>query len=101
MIIYNTSFHVEEKHEAAFLSWLKTTYVPTGLEAGLANPMLARLVNCVEPGCCTYALHLEASDMEAVGRWECSGRNKLLQDMASRWGYGVLAFSTPMEKVEL
>ena len=101
MIIYNTSFHVEDKHERDFLHWIKSIYVPKALEAGLVRPMLARLVNCVEPGCCTYALHLEAADMDAVRRWESGGRNELLQDMAARWGYGVLAFSTPMEKVEL
>ncbi len=101
MIIYNTSFHVEEKFEPAFLQWLRDVYVPKAAEAGLADHMLTRLLNSVEPGCYTYALHLEAPNMAAVERWESGGRNELLEDMAQRWGYGVLAFSTPMERVVL
>lgn len=101
MILYNTTFHVDEKSERDFVCWLKSDFMPRAVKDGLSNPMLARLVGNVEPGCSTYALHLEAVSMADVEQWESGGRQKLLEEIFARWQYGVLAFSTPMEKIEL
>lgn len=99
MILYNTTFHVDEKAECDFVAWLKTDYIPRAEHEGLINPMLARLVNNVEPGCATYALHFDAASMPDVERWENGVRNELTAEIFSRWQYGVLAFSTAMERI--
>lgn len=101
MILYNTTFHVDEKAERDFVCWLKSDFMPRAAKDGLINPMLARLVDNVELGCSTYALHLEAASMAVIGQWESAGRRKLIEEIFARWQYGVLAFSTPMEKIEL
>ncbi len=101
MILYNTTFHVEERIETQFVAWLKSVFITSADKAGLKAPMLARLVNSVEPGCVSYALHFDAPDMECVNLWEEGGRQKLLDDMFARWQYSALAFSTPMERVDL
>ncbi len=101
MILYNTSFHIDSTIESDFLSWLKSAVIEQSLANGFHSPVLSRLLTAVEPGCSSFALHFQADDQSVVERWESEGRRKIMEDMFNRWGERALAFSTPMEILDL
>lgn len=101
MILYNTTFHIESSIDESFFDWIKARFIPAAMSSGFVNPMLMRLIDRVEPGCTSYALHLYADNMDYIARWEHGVKNELVEEMMCKWGERALAFSTPMEVVEL
>lgn len=101
MILYNTTFHIDSAIDREFTDWLKSRFIADALSFGFVKPMVTRLINQVEPGCNSYALHLNANDISTVEKWEADSKMKLMQEMFGVWGERALAFSTPMEIVEL
>lgn len=101
MILYNTTFHIDSAIDSDFTEWLKSRFITDASTSGFVSPMLTRLLNQVEPGCNSYALHLCADDISIIEKWEADKRLKLMQEMFGTWGERALAFSTPMEVVDL
>ena len=101
MILYNTSFHVDESIENDFLVWLKTEAIESHRTFGMTDPMLAKLLTSVGEGCSSFALHFHACDHSVVNRWERDGQPGLFAAMNKRWGQRALAVSTTMEVVDL
>lgn len=101
MILYNTTFHIDSMIDRDFTKWLKSRFIIDASVFGFVSPMVTRLLNQVEPGCNSYALHLYAEDISTIEKWEAEGRVKLMQEMFGFWGERALAFSTPMEVVDL
>lgn len=101
MILYNTTFHVSDRLVSDFLTWLGQNYVGTALDAGLSSPALMKLVDHIEEGWTSFALHLYAPTVDDVRDWECGERQRLHTEIATKWGENVLSFSTPMEVLGL
>lgn len=63
--------------------------------------MLCRLVDNLEPGCSAFALQFFIDSLTDVEAWQSDGFAKLMAEMSERWRDRALAFSTPMEVVDL
>lgn len=106
MIVYNTTYHVEEADEQLFLNWIHEYLIPEVLKEGtLKNPRLLRVLGYhqdedEEGHGASYALQLEAEDTAALHHWYRSQGVKLNKELLLVFRQRVLGFSTMMEVVE-
>ncbi len=102
MILYNTTFHHAPDITADLLNWLRAAFIPCALDFGFSEPQLTRVIlPPTDEAAEAYALSFKCSDCDFIHKWESSDGAELLSDMFQRWGEYALAFSTPMEILEL
>lgn len=101
MYIYNTTFHLDKAIEPEFGPWLRT-YRDKALASGLfySARILAVRSDHMEEGVTAFALHLEASDNDRVGRWTAGIEAECLPEVFSRWPQRAVAFSTLLEEID-
>lgn len=101
MYIYNTTFHLDKAIEPEFGPWLRT-YRDKALASGLFDSarILAVRSDHMEEGVTAFALHLEASDNDRVGRWTAGIEAECLPEVFSRWPQRAVAFSTLLEEID-
>lgn len=101
MILFNTTFHLDATIEPEFLTWLKVEFIPAAITAGFDKPLLSRIIDNIELGCAAFALQFFAPSMSEVNDWRAGRLCELIATMSTRWKDRALAFSTPMEIVNL
>lgn len=101
MILFNTTFHLDATIEPEFLTWLRIEFIPAAISSGLNKPLLCRIVDNIEPGCAAFALQFFADSMSEIDEWRAGRLCELIAAMLTRWKERALAFSTPMEVVNL
>ena len=102
MLIYNTTFHVEEAQLQAFLCFVKDEYFPAVTAGGhLTRPRLVRLLGDVGDGLYGYAVMADcAGEAAAIKQWRKETGDALLQTLQQKFGSKVLTFSTSMKVVK-
>lgn len=101
MLIYNTSFHVEDKVHDNFLIWLKECYIPQAGESGVLRlPRLLRLLSHQEEGSTSYSLQWEVENSGELHKWHLQQGAGLQDELSKIFGHDVVAFPTLMEIVE-
>ena len=100
LILFNTTFHLDSTIESDFLAWIRESFIPAALSAGLKKPLLCRIVDKIEPGCSAFALQTFIVSVDEADKWRSEYLCKLLAEMSVRWKDRALAFSTPMEVLE-
>lgn len=106
MIVYNTTYHVDEADEQLFLNWIHEYYIPEVLKDGtLKNPRLLKVLghhhdDCEDGHCISYAVQLEAEDTAALHRWYHTQGVALNRELLLVFRQRVLGFPTMMEVIE-
>ncbi len=101
MIIYNTTFQVDDNTTTEFIDWIRTQYVPQALATGIVSrPQLARIMGRHEGGT-GYALQLQAATLGELQNWYRTTGKDLMTRFNTRFGTRAVNFSTMMETVEL
>ncbi len=101
MLIYNTTYHVEEELDRNFLIWIRECYIPEVKKQGMLEaPRLARLLSHQEDGGISYALQWEVKDSATLHRWHREQGVKLQEEMSGIFKDRVVGFPTLMEIVE-
>lgn len=102
MIIYNTTFHVEEAQLQAFLCFVKDEYFPAVTNGGhLVRPRLVRLLGDVGDGLYGYAVMADCpGEAAALKKWREETGNLLLSKLQAQFGTHVISFSTAMRVVK-
>lgn len=102
MILYNTTFHHDVAITNDLLSWLRSDFIPRASAFGFTDPMLSRIIMPQgEDEVEAYALGLKCTDTDIINRWESTDGAVLLSAMFDWWGEKALAFSTPMQLLDL
>ena len=103
MIIYNTTFHVEESQLQAFLCFVKDEYYPAVSKGNyLTNVRLVHLLGDVGDGLYGYAVMADCEgEALALKKWREETGNELLRKLQARFGTKVLSFSTAMRVVKV
>ena len=86
MIIFNTTYHVDDELEASFIAWLKENYIPMALRREeLSEPQLCRVMTTGEEDGSSLSLQFHVQDTEAL---------------VSRFGDRVVGFNTLLEVID-
>lgn len=99
MIIFNTTYHVDDSLKNKFLDYIKTEYIPRAISSGiLSQPRLAEILSQEEkPQGTNYALQFNVSDIKNLNRWYSESGLKLNDDFVAQFGEKVVGFSTLMK----
>lgn len=101
MLIYNTTYQVEEGQEDNFLIWIKEFYLPEVEKNGLLRaPRLVRVLSHREEGSACYSLQFEVESSAILHRWHMGQGVRLNEELLKIFKNKVVGFPTLMEVIE-
>lgn len=103
MLIYNTTFHVEDELTDGFLTYIRKTFLPPVSQFGLlSNPRLSKVLTTQDEqeGNC-FALQFSVKNADTFDYWFEKQGNDLLQKLLNDFRNRVLFFSTFLDEIQL
>ncbi|EGJ71513.1 hypothetical protein Bcop_1314 [Bacteroides coprosuis DSM 18011] len=101
MLIYNTTYHVEEEVESNFLIWIKESFIPEVLKQDiLKNPRICKILSHSEPGHSNFALQWEVDSPKALHQHQMQYGTFAQDEVNKIFKEKVLSFDTLMRVVE-
>ena len=100
MLIYNTTYHVEEGEDKNFLIWMQEHYLPEVEKNGtLYAPRIARILSHIEEGSICYSVQFEVENSAKLHRWHQEQGVKLNEELLNIFKDKVIGFPTLMEVI--
>lgn len=101
MILYNTTFIVEEKVNEEWLNWLKSEHVNDYLKSScFLGARLGKITSHVEPGAISYSLQFFANDELILTNFKDNYLAEIQQKSLQKFGTNVLSFASEMEHID-
>lgn len=101
MLIYNTTYQVENDEARNFVIWVHEVYMPQASADGmLKSPRLTRILSHKEETTECFSLQWEVEDSRTLHRWHTSCGIRLNEEMKRLFKEKVIGFSTLMEVIE-
>lgn len=98
MLIFNTTYHVEEGQEKYFLIWMQEYYLPEVEKDGrLHAPRIARILSHREDAGSCFSVQFEVEDSTRLHHWHQEQGVKLAEEMNRIFKDKVVGFPTLME----
>lgn len=102
MLIFNTTFHVDDSIHDECLSYLKEVYIPQSLAGDLLEqPSLARIENRHGEGGLSYALQFKTKDRDTLNEWAARVGESVQRQLTDKFGNKISGFSTLLEEIPL
>lgn len=102
MLIYNTTYHVEEKSAKNFLIWVQEFLIPETLKTGmLRSPRLMEVLSNKEDGSCSFSLQWEVEDSKTLHAWYTKHGTSLNKQMIDIFKDDIVGFPTLLDVIEL
>lgn len=101
MLLYNTTYHVEQDCADRFMTWFKTNYIPAVIEEGLlTNPRLYKMLSHQEEGGQNICVQWDVEDSGVLHRWYTTQGIKLNEELVKMFEDKVIGFPTLLEVLE-
>lgn len=98
MLIFNTTYHVEDEVHDNFLIWVKESLIPEVEQSGiLKNPRMCRLLSHHNDSGSSYSLQWEVDNSSQLHRWHIEQGMKLNDEIIKIFKDKVVGFPTLME----
>lgn len=102
MIIYNTTYHIEDDIHDEYIAYVKEDLIPRALKSGhLSKPQLALIHSQHEESGVSYSLQFRVDDLQKLEEWMLTYGQSIRSDIAQRFGEKALGFMTLLEEVAL
>jgi len=102
MLIFNTTFHLDDTVHEECVKYLIEVYIPQSLSDGLLEqPSLARIEARHEEGGVSYALQFKTKDMNTLNEWAAGVGVSVQKGLVDAFGNKVSGFSTLLEEIPL
>lgn len=99
MLIYNTTFQVDDEVRENFLIWIKESYIPEVERQGmLTQPRLCNLLSHRGDGS-SFSLQWEVESSSLLHRWHREQGAKQHEELTKLFGDKVIGFPTLMEVI--
>ena len=100
MLIYNTTFQVDDEVHDNFLIWIKECYIPEVQGHGtLKSPRICKILSHRDEGH-AYSLQWEVDNSGLLHCWHMEQGAKLNEELTRVFADKVIGFPTLMEVVE-
>ena len=97
MLIFNTTYHLEEENEQLFLIWMQEFYLPAIEKDGrLKNPRISRILSHQDAGTC-FSVQFEVENSTLLHHWHQELGVKLNEELLKTFKEKVVGFPTLME----
>lgn len=102
MIIFNTTFHIEDDVETACVNYLRNTYIIKAVNSGfLFEPRLALIHAQHEESGTSYSLQFKVKNIDTLDYWLSAEGKQLQQELVDKFGNRVVGFITLLEEIDL
>lgn len=101
MIIFNTTFHVENDIHEDFIEYMLQTFIPASTRSGLLqSARLARVFGKEEDEGLSFAMEFTTSDLGLLEKWNTEESNAVYEPLLKRFKEKLIGFSTIMQTID-
>lgn len=102
MIIFNTTFHVEDEVCNDYIRFIKDVYIIKATNSGfLHEPRFARIHAQHEESGTSYSLQFKVKNVDTLNHWYATEGEALQKEITSLFGNKALGFVTLLEEISL
>lgn len=102
MIIFNTTFHVEENVCDDYINFIKEVYIIRAVSSGFMHePRFARIHAQHEESGSSYSLQFKVKNVDTLNHWYAIEGEALQKEITDRFGNKALGFVTLLEEIAL
>lgn len=101
MIVFNTTFHVDEVINEEFIEYMLQQFIPMSTKSGLlTSPRLARVFGKEGEEGYSYAMEFVAADIVTLERWNADESKIVYDPLLEKFKEKLIGFSTIMQTIE-
>lgn len=102
MIVFNTTFHVEEEIHEEFVEYMLQHFIPMSTKSGLlTSPRLSRVFGKEEEEAGhSFAMEFQTADLIALEQWNKEESGRVYAPLLERFKEKMVGFSTVMQTIE-
>ena len=102
MIIYNTTFHIEECIRQDFIDYIRQNVIPQATKSGLlTSSRFSRIFSEHEEQGFSYALEFSTESISTLEEWNKAESAAVIAPLIEKFGDKVVGFSTVMQTISL
>ena len=100
MIIYNTSYLIDNSMEETFCEWMKTKFIPLLKETGtFTASYFCKVMLTTQDGGLTFSLQLLFKHKELFNKYQTSFEPRIKAVLDAKFRNQVMSFSSLLEEV--
>ena len=100
MIVFNTTFHVEEEIHEEFVEYMLQRFIPMSTKSGLlTSPRLSRVFGKEEETGHSFAMEFLVADLTALERWNSEESGAVYAPLLEKFKERMAGFSTVMQTI--
>ena len=101
MIVFNTTFHVDEAIQDDFIEYMLQEFIPMSTKSGLLTyPRLARIFGKEEDEGLSFAMEFKVADIVAMEKWNAEESKNVFNPLMERFKDKLIGFSTLMQTID-
>jgi len=101
MIIYNTTFHIENDIVDECVLYLKKNYIPKAASSGfLMQPCLRKVMTTHEDEGSSYSVQFHVKNIDTLNYWMQHEGQLLQKELIDCFGSRVVGFTTLLEDID-
>lgn len=102
MIVFNTTYHIDDAIHDEVIAYLKREFIPKAIESKLLrDPHLFYIHPQYEEAGKSYSLQFRAKDLEALELWMEQFGGAIQEELTNRFGNKACGFMTLLQEEEL
>ena len=101
MIVFNTTFHVDETLHEEFIEYMLQHFIPMSTQSGLLrSPRLARVFGKEGEEGHSYAMEFTVADLVTLERWNTDESQRVYAPLLEKFREKLVGFSTIMQTID-
>lgn len=101
MIVFNTTFHVEEEIHEEFVEYMLQHFIPMSTKSGLlTSPRLSHVFGKEEEPGHSFAMEFQVADLTTLERWNKEESGVVYAPLLEKFKEKMVGFSTLMQTIE-
>ncbi|WP_294079193.1 DUF4286 family protein [Proteiniphilum sp. UBA5384] len=101
MIVFNTTFHVEEDIRDEFIEYMLQYFIPMSTKSGLlTSPRLSRVFGKEEEPGHSFAIEFQAANIDVLERWNREESGGIYAPLLKKFKEKMAGFSIVMQTIE-
>jgi len=102
MIVYNTTYTVNNAEAKNFIIWVHEVYIPRAKEDNvLKNARLCQILTHKDPESECFSLQFEVESTALLNQWYSKNGKGLVDELVKTFGQNVVGFATIMNDITL
>lgn len=101
MIVYNTTFHIDNEILDECLHYLKKEYIPKAVASGfLHQPCFRRVMQTVKEEGSSYSVQFSVKNVDTLNFWLQHEGEAMQKSLVNRFGSKIVGFTTLLEDID-